>query len=519
MDVHPGRQIAPAGSTDARTGRSHRLALTARTDTIPRSHHRSETIVDLKALLKLRESQRSALVAQRDADAKTRKSILDAADAEGRQALTAEEDTKVTELTNSRATTKAQIEALDAKIADLKREIDDEDAVQRAQEQSVPAANRPTGGARVVSEPQIYERGRPGTSYFRDQYYAQHGGDREAWERLSRSARQTIDEARGMGSSAPVQVRALTTTDGAGGEFVPPLWMIQNFIQLARPARVTADLLQQQALPGGTDTISLPRLATGTAVAEQATQNTAVQNTDATTSSISASVATIAGQQVISQQLLDQSQVPIDEILLRDLAADYAVKLDTFVLNNNATNKIGLLNVSGAISVTYTDASPTMSELWPKGADAVQQVLTNRYMPIDAWVMHPRRWAWMTAAVDTAGRPLIVPDNAMNSVMSGTGGPTPQGYTGYQWHGVPVYTDPNMPVNLGAGTNEDRIIGLVRGDSILFEGTPRSESSREANFANLSVVLRFYNYTALHASRYPKSIVILSGTGLISPTF
>jgi hypothetical protein len=30
----------------------------------------------------------------------------------------------------------------------------------------------------------------------------------------------------------------------------------------------------------------------------------------------------------------------------------------------------------------------------------------------DLIVMHPRRWAWIAAATDTTGRPLIVPTGA-----------------------------------------------------------------------------------------------------------
>jgi hypothetical protein len=85
--------------------------------------------------------------------------------------------------------------------------------------------------------------------------------------------------------------------------------------------------------------------------------------------------------------------------------------------------------------------------------------------------------------------------------------------------GLPVFVDPNIPTNLGAGTNEDRIVIARSSDVILFEGTPRSETFREPLAANLSVLLRFYNYTALHSERYPKAISIIAGTGMIAPTF
>ncbi|YCK35167.1 phage major capsid protein [Actinomadura sp. ATCC 39365] len=366
---------------------------------------------------------------------------------------------------------------------------------------------RPT--VTVISEPETYRKGGQ-NSYFRDLVRAQLLGSRDATERLVRNSREV---------SAELEKRALSTTDGAGGEFVPPLWMLNEYIGLARASRVIANRVRQMALPTGTDSINLPRLATGTAVAEQATQNTAVQNTDATTNSVTAAVATIAGQQVVSLQLIEQSPINMDDVLLADLAADYAVKLDTFVISNNAANKRGLLNVSGANAVTYTDASPTAGELYAKIADAIQQIHTQRFMPPDVIFMHPRRWAWLLSALDTAGRPLVTPvAGAPQNVLAAVGDVNSEGFVG-SMQGLPVFVDPNIPVNLGAGTNEDRIVIARSSDVILFEGTPRSETFREPLAAQLSVLLRFYNYAALHSERYPKAISVISGTGMIAPTF
>ncbi|MGP3636196.1 phage major capsid protein [Streptomyces sp. 24-1644] len=398
-----------------------------------------------------------------------------------------------------------EIEELAAKIADLEK---DEAREQRAAQ--VLAEHKQTGERRervtVTSEPETYRKGGQ-QSYFRDLYRAQTSGNRDSIERLARNDREVVEK------------RALTTTDGAGGEFVPPLWMINDYIALARAGRVVADQIRPQPLPPNTDSISLPRVATGTATAEQATQNTAVQDTDATTNSVTANVATIAGKQVVSQQLLDQSPINMDQILLADLAADYAVKLDTFVINNNAAGKRGLLNVSGLTAVTYTDATPTTAELYPKGADAIQQIHTGRFMPPDRVFMHPRRWAWFTAAVDTAGRPLVTPiANMPQNLLATMEGVVSEGFVG-QFQGLPVFIDPNIPTNLGAGTNEDRVIILRSDDVILFEGTPQAEAFRETKADTLSVLLRFYNYAALQSERYPKSIAVISGTGLIAPTF
>lgn len=451
----------------------------------------------------LRKQMQSALEAR--AALKTElDAVLTAPTAEQRELTDAEAKT-FDEKREALKAKDAEIEAFRARISDLE---EDEKREQRAAE--VLAEHRQAGERRervtVVSEPETYRKGGQ-QSYFRDLYRAQVNGARDSIERLARNDREVQEQ------------RALTTTDGSVGEFVPPLWMVQDYVRLARAGRVAADRVRSQALPSGTDSINLPKIASGTAVAEQATQNSAVQNTDATSTSVTATVATIAGQQVISQQALDQSPINLDDILLADLAADYAVKLDTFVLNNNAANKRGLLNVSGLNAITYTDATPTVAELYPKVADGVQQIHTGRFMPPDTILMHPRRWAWLTAAVDTAGRPLVVPAaNIPQNTLAAMGAVASEGFVG-TLQGLPVYVDPNIPINLGAGTNEDRIIILRADDVILFEGSPRAEAFRETKADQLSVLLRFYNYAALHSERYPKSISVISGTGLITPTF
>ncbi|YCK39711.1 phage major capsid protein [Actinomadura sp. ATCC 39365] len=361
----------------------------------------------------------------------------------------------------------------------------------------------------VAGNEPTYRRHDPhGPSWVRDMVELSLRADPDAADRLRRNNREVA-----------METRALSTTDGAGGDFVPPLYMVQEYVRLARPGRVLANRMRNTPLPKGTDSVTLPRLATGTAVAEQATQNTAVQNTDATTNSVTANVATIAGQQVVSVQLVEQSPVNMDEELLRDLLADLAVKIDTFVISNNAANKRGLLNVTGLNAVSYSDASPTVGELYPKLADAIQQISTTRYLPPDAIFMHPRRWAWILAAVDTQARPLAVPAaNAPQNVIAAVGSVNAEGFVG-SMQGLPVFVDPNIPTNLGAGTNEDRIIVARTDDVVLYESTPRAEAFREPLAANLSILLRVYEYVALQSERYPKSLSVISGTGLVPPVF
>jgi hypothetical protein len=111
---------------------------------------------------------------------------------------------------------------------------------------------------------------------------------------------------------------------------------------------------------------------------------------------------------------------------------------------------------------------------------------------------------------------MVTPD-AMNPIAQ-SGGVITAGRVGVM-QGLPVYTDPNIPTNLGAGTNQDPIFVMRERDVILYESVPRAEASIQPGFNTLTVNLRFFRYAALHASRFPKSVAVLNGVGLVAPTF
>jgi len=169
------------------------------------------------------------------------------------------------------------------------------------------------GGA-VASGGETYHRGATSPSWFRDLWHAQRG-DADASDRLRRSNREVGMESRALGNTG--------ATGGSGGEFAPPAWLLDQYVKLARPGRVTADLFHREDLPMGVSSVNIPKIATGTTVAQQTTQNTAVAQTDITSTSLSSGVITLAGKQVCSQQLLDQGGIRVDEVILSDLSRGF----------------------------------------------------------------------------------------------------------------------------------------------------------------------------------------------------
>jgi len=417
--------------------------------------------------------------------------ILETVHTEQRDKLTADEQARFD-------AGESEIRGIDERVSELDEQI-------RADDAAAEVTRRYTS-VQVTSEPEVYRKGAQ-LSYFRDLYRATNKGDHRAAERLERNNRMVMEK------------RAISTTTGAGGEFVPPDWMEDQFIAYVRPGRITANLVPTQDLPPGTDSINIPKVNTGTAVAPQSSQNTGVQQTDLTTTSVASPVVTIAGGQTVSLQLIEQSPLNIDDVVLRDLAADYAKQVNTQVLLGPGTGgqMTGITTLAGTNAVTV--GTTTIAALYSGIANAIQLIHTQRFLPPTAVIMHPRRWAWLMAQLDSQSRPLVVPAaNAPMNVLADMGPQAAQGYVG-SILGLPVYVDALLPTNLGAGTNQDEIIVAKMDDLILWEGGVKAEAFQQTYAQNLSVFVRLYNYTSFQPARYPKSIAVIGGVGLAQPSF
>lgn len=461
-------------------------------------------------------AKRSAAVKEIDDAKAARKAITDAAQTEARD-LTDDEDTDFRAKTVLIAEKLDEVGQLNERIEELEAEI-----VRAGKASTEPKEERKA--TVEVNEPLTYQKGN-GRSYFRDLAHQAVGmASESAKDRLRRHAVdvETDKEIRKVAKVGD-EYRNLDRNDGTGGYFVPPLWMMQRFIELARAGKAYANLVPTEMLPAGTDSLNIPKVNSGTAVAVQTADNAAIQETDLTDTSVQANVKTIAGQQGLALQLIDQSPLPFDEIVFRDLAADYATKLDVQVISGSGAGNqvVGVRNTSDIITVAATDAGTELAKaktIYKKIADAIQRVHTQRFMAPEVIVMHPRRWAAFTALFDTTDRPLIVPSGPGQNVIAEQGGVVSQQVVG-QMHGLPVVTDPNLPITLGAGTNEDVIHVLRASDLLLFESSIRTRALQETRATTLTVLLQVYGYLAFTAGRQPKSVVEIGGTALTAPTF
>jgi HK97 family phage major capsid protein len=456
--------------------------------------------------------------------------VLEKPSAEKRD-MTAEEGAAFNEKRDAIKAADDEIKVVEARISELE-EI--EERGQRAEE----IRQRQGGGVTVTREPLTYERGN-GASYFLDLANAQFKGDTEARERLQRHGREmdvelprrdkrreekAYQEMRGI-SDLPEQFRESAferrtnpnRTDGQGGYFVPPVWLIDEYIDLPRFGRQAANLCRGFTLPSGTDSINLPKVSTGTATAVQTADGAAVNSQDITDTFVNAGVKTIAGQQDIAMQLLDQSPISFDEVIFADLIADLNQKLDLQVINGSGSGNqaTGILNVSGINAITYTDGAPTLPAMYVPIVKSASQVYKNRKMPAQSVLMIPSLWYWAAAQLDTTNRPLIVPPGIAFNAAGVQSGLAEEGPVGMLSFGAPVYADGNIPTNLGGGTNESRIITARWSDLFLWEGAMRTRVLSEVLSGTLQIRFQVYEYFAFMGNRRPEAISVVSGTGVI----
>ena len=431
-------------------------------------------------------------------------------------------------------------EARHGEFVEAKRAIEAHDerieraeAMSRARETYKPLPEEPKveteerareGGidAVVKSEAPIYHPGQDGQGFFSDLYRAKNG-DRDALERLERNNKMVRDDLTEAIKTAPdlrtrmqyeKQLRAgVNQTAGSGGEFIPPTWLNQQWVPLLRAGRAFADQCITQPLLDGTNQINVPKITTGNSTAVQ-TDGGAVSNTDLVTTSVTAQYQTIAGRTIGSRAHFDFGVPSQDVVIFTDLAASYAKTLDVAVLNGTVTNAKGVLQVSGTNAITYTDASPTVPELFPSIFQARSAIAKNAFMPADFVVMHPSTWNWYLSALDSQNRPLAESTNGAAFNALAAFNPEAQGPSG-NLSGIPVIEDANVPVNLGGGTNQAPIIMCNRSTLFLYENAPVMRLADQTSIANLQLQYVMWGYYAVAFGRHPEAISIINGTGMI----
>jgi hypothetical protein len=432
------------------------------------------------------------------------------------------DDAQVEVLRSKKADADAEITALTARMTALEEEKRADDAVVALQSQItpvIPPVHAREHVVKVTGEARTYslESDRNGEKFLRD-VASDFLGNRGAGERLSRHMEEERAE-RG-------ELITRGVTAGGSPGLVVPQYLVDLYAHKGRPGRKFADQCRHHDLPETGMTVYIPRQIALTDVGLQTTELTPVTEQDYDDELIPVAVRTAAGSQTISRQAVERSLGTLD-IVFEDLLKSYDSKLDSLLINSAVW---GLLAVSNV--VTYTDAAPTVTALYPKilGACATCEDVLQDINEDDCFtLMRGRRWAWLKAALTTQW-PFIQAQSMPDHVAATSNGDGYQaGIRGVLPDGAAVVTDNNLPNNLGVSVTEDVISVVCRQEAHLWEDPKaplyiRAETGPSVKSLGIDLVV--YGYFAgcfdriVDSQGTPKAVhQKITGTGLIAPTF
>ena len=451
--------------------------------------------------------------AMSDADTKMKR-IVQRAETEGRKNLRPDEEEELDRQIAAKRTAKDELTRIDGQIEAFRVAQGEEVALQNQ------LSYRTEAGSRMKTYDQVARIGQEARTYRKDQ---DPNGTQFLWD-VTRSfmgndidARQRIE--RHHAEEKVERGQYLTRAVGTGGftGLVVPQYLTDMYAPAVAAMRPFADICNKHRLPPDGMTVNISRITTSTSVGLQATENTNVSEQDMDDTLLTENVQTAAGQQTLSRQAIERGTA-VEDVTMSDLFKRYATTLDSTLLNQ-ATTGISAL----AVSTSYTDTTPTVTELWPKLFSAqndLEAAFLGQAMP-SHFVMHPRRWNWMTSQVSSSWPTIgatTTPVQAFGVSLTNEYGPKVRGVLS---NGMLVTVDANVPTNKGTGTNEDEIYCVAAEELHLWEdpNAPVFIRADQAKAASLGVLLVVYGYFAYSARRYTAGVQKIGGTGLITPTF
>jgi HK97 family phage major capsid protein len=297
--------------------------------------------------------------------------------------------------------TLTDIQTRHAAVAGLAKTVDDA----AKEDTEVRSGAVLVGSAQVRDrDPGHYRKG-AGRSYFGDLFAARSLQDEGALQRLTEHNRALAMATEGPGT-------------------VPPVWMSQEFAEIARQQRRVASAVRNIPITSPAP-ISMPRqsAASGT-VAEQASENSATSFTDGWDSAVTTvSPKATSGGQKVSRQMLDASNPAIDQLIWSDLVGAYNTVVEAKVV-------AAMVTAAGSATVTYATEAAWTTGLDPAEStyvgdailDTAIAVRNGRKLPADILVCSVTRYGSLLKIKDSTGRPLIPGDSggAMNVIGTGT---------------------------------------------------------------------------------------------------
>ena len=233
------------------------------------------------------------------------------------------------------------------------------------------------------------------------------------------------------------------TSDAPGLLPVPILGPVYNNINYLRPV---VSAIGARAMPAFGATFIRPEITTHSSVAEQANQLDALSSTTMVISSNTVTKKTFGGTVRVAEQLGDWSDPAFVDIVLQDLANQYADQTDNYAadqLYSGSTNQGTWGGTADTILTEIYTAAQLISA-------------TTNVLPTHLFV-DPEMWAKLGGLVDTADRPLFPTVSPFNA--AGT-------QNAANWNGNPLGLTMVVDKNFAAKT---AIVGCAAGPFAGFE--------------------------------------------------
>jgi hypothetical protein len=310
-----------------------------------------------------------------------------------------------------------------------------------------------------------------------------HRGEDPAAElRLAQSDREHL-ERRSL-----IEQRDVTTSNVAG--LVVPQYLTERLSPAVRAARPLCDAIGED-LPDEGMEITVPKVTTAATAAAQNAENAGVSTSDPATTAVTVAVRTASASIVVSRQMFERAGPSTDLLIGRELLGALEAETERLVINGSGASgePLGLLGAATG-STTYTDGTPTAAEFFPKlGAALTASSAALQRVPPDVVVSNPRLWFWLGSVGETVRPPVDL------------------------WEGIDRIGSNSMPTNLGAGTNETRLIAFPRAAVHVALGPAFVAIDTQSKAGTLGVRIVAHRYLAV-AALWPAAVVVLAGTGM-----
>ena len=220
-------------------------------------------------------------------------------------------------------------------------------------------------------------------------------------------------------------IRAATgdvvVSDAAGLVPTPVVTPVYDDVNALRPI---VSALGVRQMPAAGSTFLRPKISDHSGVAVQSSELGSVNTADFDLSNVTFTKKTFAGTLLLSEQVIDWSTPSMLDAAVNDLAGQYALATEDYVVDQMVGAMTGSQHV---LLSSYTDDEEFIGDLYTAAASIAS---TGNYLP-NALVVAPEMWAKLGALVDGQGRPVFPQVSPLSGI-----GELRQGVTG--WSGNPL---------------------------------------------------------------------------------